>query len=174
MTDKLISSILIAASILILFLLVLPSFDKTRILRGSIEERESILLEAEEIKARVGELNRNIDLKRAEVEKLDILLPKEKMIPELLSGIESIVLGSGINLAEINISELSTQEEIKKLSGNLKLSGSFTSFMNFLDLAEKNLRLIDLITVNVAAQLSEGVKVISYDIRFEVNYLSVR
>ncbi len=173
MNDKLISSILIAASILLFFFAVLPSFDKTRMLRASVEERESILLEASEIKARVEELNQEIDLKKAEVDKLDILLPKEKMIPELLSGIESIMSASGMNLTEVNISELSTQQDMKKLSGNLKLNGRFVSFMQFLDLLEKNLRLIELITVDVSAQLAEGVKVINYDLRFEVNYLPV-
>ena len=174
MNDKLISSILIAVSILFFFFAVLPSFDKTRTLKASVEERENILLEAEEIKARVGELNREIDLKKTEVDKLDILLPKEKMIPELLSGIESIIAASGMNLTEVNISELSTQQDIKKLSGNLKLNGSFVSFMQFLDLLEKNLRLIELITVDVSAQLTEGVRVINYDLRFEVNYLPVK
>lgn len=173
MNDRLISSIMIAVSILIFFFLAMPSFDKTRMLSASVKERESILLEASEIKARVGELNRDIDSKKAEVDKLDILLPKEKMIPELLSGIESVMAASGMNLTEVNISELSAQEKIKKLSGSLKLNGSFVSFIQFLDLLEKNLRLIDLITVDVSAQLTEGARVINYDLRFEVNYLPV-
>lgn len=173
MNDRLISSTMIAASILIFFFLAMPAFDKTRTLNASVKEREGILLEAEEIKARVGELNRDIDSKKAEVDKLDILLPKEKMIPELLSGIESVMAASGMSLTEVNISELSAQEEIKKLSGNLKLNGSFVSFIQFLDLLEKNLRLIDLITVDVSAQLTEGARVINYDLRFEVNYLPV-
>lgn len=173
MNDRLISSIMIAVSILIFFFLAMPAFDKTRTLNASVKERESILLEASEIKARVGGLNREIDSKKAEVDKLDILLPKEKMIPELLSGIESVMAASGMNLTEVNISELSAQEEIKKLSGNLKLNGSFVSFIQFLDLLEKNLRLIDLITVDVSAQLTEGARVINYDLRFEVNYLPV-
>ena len=174
MSDKLVSSILIAASILVFFFAVLPSFDKSRMLRASIGERQGILLEAEEIKTRVGELNQEINLRKAEVDKLDILLPKEKMIPELLSGIESIMAASGMNLTEVNISELSTQQDMKKLSGNLKLNGRFVSFMQFLDLLEKNLRLIELITVDVSVQLTEGVRVINYDLRFEVNYLPVK
>ena len=168
-----ISSILIAVSILVFFFAVLPSFDKTRTLRASIGERQDILLEASEIKARVGEMNREIDLKKAEVDRLDILLPKEKMIPELLSGLESIMAASGMSPTEVNISELSTQQDMKKLSGNLKLNGSFVSFMQFLDLLEKNLRLIELITVDVSAQLTEGVRVMNYDLRFEVNYLPI-
>lgn len=170
MTNKLIPSILIAASILTLFLLVLPSFDKTRMLQAAIEEREGLLQEAQELQARVEELNREIDSKKTEVGKLDNLLPREKMIPELLSGLEAIVAGSGLNLTELNISELSSQDQIKKLSGNMKLNGSFAPFMQFLDLLERNLRLIEVVTVDVGAQLTQGVRVINYDLRFEVNY----
>ena len=173
MTDRFLSSIMIAAAVLVFFFLALPAFDKTRTLNASVKEREGILLEAEAIKARVAELDREIDSKKAEVDKLNVLLPKEKMIPELLSGIESLVAASGMSLTEMNLSELSGQEKIKKLSGNLKLNGSFVSFMQFLDLLEKNLRLIDLITVDVAAQLTDGARVINYDLRFEVDYLPI-
>ena len=67
MNPKLISSIIVAASVLIFFLLVLPAFDQTRMLRGSINEREAVLAEAQEISNRVSELNRQIDRRRSEV-----------------------------------------------------------------------------------------------------------
>ena len=172
MTDKFVSSILIAASILLFFLMVLPAFDKTAALRGSVGEREKILQEMEEIQNRVQELVQEMDSRETEVDRLDLLLPKEKMIPELLSSIESIVAGSGLSLTGINVAELSSQDKKKKLSGDLKLSGSFPSFMNFLDLLEKNLRLINLTTVDASAQLTGGGNAINYSLRFETNYLS--
>ena len=171
MNPKLISSIIVAASVLIFFLLVLPAFDQTLMLRGSINEREAVLAEAREISNRVSELNRQIDSRRSEVEKLDRLLPKSKETPELLTSIESIVSASGMILTEMNLSEVSGQTEIKKISGSFKLTGSFASFMNFLDLLERNLRLVDVGAIDVAAQLIEGTRTINYDVRFEANYL---
>ncbi len=174
MNSKAVSSIINVSSVLIFFLLVLPAFDQTRMLRGSIEERENILTETQEISNRISELNRSIESKKQEVDKLDQLLPREKEIPELLSNIESIVSASGLILSEINLSEFSGQNEIGKINGTMKLSGNFVSFMNFLDLLEKNLRLIDVITVDAAAQAAEGTRTINYDVRFEASYLIVQ
>lgn len=171
MSDKLISSILTAGAILILFLLVLPAFDKTRTLLGSINEREEIFQEAEQISNKVEELNSGINARKSDIDKIDLLLPKEKMLPELLSSMESIVSASGMTLTELNISELTAQEDIRKLAGSLKLNGNFLSFMDFLDLLEKNLRLIDVVTVDIAAQEIEGARTLNYDVRLEANYL---
>lgn len=171
MINKFLPSISAAGAILIFFLLVLPSFDQTRLLRASIKEREVVLEEASQISAQIDNLNQELENKKSEVAKLDRLLPKQKEVPELLSSLEQIVSSSGMILSEINLSEVSGQSEIGKINGNLKMTGSFDSFINFLDLAEKNLRLIDISMLDVAAQLAEGSRVINFDIRFEVSYL---
>lgn len=171
MNPKLSSSIVAAASILIFFLLVLPSYDQTRALKSSIKEREDILSEAQEISGQIAGLNREIETRRQDIDKLNRLLPGEKEVPELLSGLESVVSASGMTLTEMNLSDVAGPDEVKKISANLKLSGGFTSFINFLDLLEKNLRLIEVSAFDVAAQLIEGSKNINYDVRFEVNYL---
>lgn len=172
MNQKLLSSIIASSSILIFFFLILPTFDQTRMLRDSIEERDGILNEAQGISARINDLNREIETRRQDIEKLDRLLPGEKQVPELLSNMESIVSASGLILTEMNLSEAAAQSGIRKINATLKLSGGFTSFINFLDLLERNLRLIDVSTLDVAAQLIEGSRAINYDVRFEINYLA--
>lgn len=172
MINKFLPSITAAASVLIFFLLVLPAFDKTRFLRDSIQEREDILKEAEDLSARVRGLNQEIEVRRADIDKLDRLLPKEKQLPEILSGIESIISGSGMTLSEMNLSDVPGQDQRRKINGTMKLSGGYPSFVGFLDLFEKNLRLTGVAALDVAAQLIEGTRTLNYDVRFEVNYLT--
>ena len=171
MTNKLIPSIIFAASILIFFLLVLPAFDQTRALRGSVKEREEILREAEAISDQVKNLNREIEANKNNISKLDLLLPREKELPEFLSNIESIVFSSGMTLSEMNLSEVSSQGEIGKINGTLKLSGSYSAFLNLLDFLEKNLRLIEVATLDAASQTTGGAKALNFDLVFEINYL---
>ena len=172
MNQKLLSSIIASGSILVFFLLVLPAFDQTRMLRDSIEERAGILNEAQEISGRINDLNREIEARRQDIDKLDQLLPGEKQVPELLSNMESIVSASGMSLTEMNLSEAAAVSGARKINATLKLSGGFASFLNFLDLLERNLRLIDVSTLDVAARLVEGSRDINYDVRFEINYLA--
>ncbi|MBI4117274.1 MAG: type 4a pilus biogenesis protein PilO [Parcubacteria group bacterium] len=172
MNNRILSSIIAAGSILIFFLLVLPAFDQTRMLRGSIKERDEILKEAEELLNQVKNLNGQIEARKSEIDKLDRLFPREKELPEFLSNIESIVSASGMILSEMNLSEVPGQGKIRKINGTLKLTGKYPSLVNLLDLLEKNLRLIEVGTVDAASQLAEGVKTLNYDLSFEINYLA--
>ena len=172
MNNKFISSIAAVSAILVFFLLVLPAFDKTRMLRGSIKERKAVLNEAAEISLKIKDLNREIESRKTEIEKLDRLLPLEKELPELLVNVESIVSSSGMNLLEINLSEVSGREAVNKINGTMKLDGSFVSFVNLLDLLEKNLRLVEVGVVEIGAQSVEGSRRLNYDLRFEVSNLA--
>lgn len=172
MNNKFISSIISVGSILIFFLLVLPVFDQTRMLRGSIKEREKILKEVQDISSQLKNLNREIEAKESDITKLDRLFPREKELPEFLSNIESIISASGMTLSEMNLSEVPGQGKIRKINGTLKLNGSYPSFVNLLDLLEKNLRLIEVTTLDAASQITEGTKTLNYDLSFEINYLA--
>ncbi|MEK7537231.1 MAG: type 4a pilus biogenesis protein PilO [Patescibacteria group bacterium] len=172
MNNKILSSIVAAGSILIFSLLVLPAFDQTRMLLSSIKEREDIFREAGEISSQVKNLNREIEARKNDIDKLDRLFPREKELPEFLSNIESIVSASGMILSEMNLSEVPGQGKIRKINGTLKLNGSYPSFVNLLDLLEKNLRLIEVTTLDAAAQFTGGAKTLNYDLSFEINYLA--
>ena len=172
MRDKFLPSIIAAGSILIFFLLVLPAFDQTRMLLGSVKERKEILKEVEELLNQVKNLKGEIEARKNDIDKLDRLLPREKELPEFLSNIESTISASGMILSEMNLSEVPGQGRIGKINGTLKLTGSYPFFVNLLDLLEKNLRLIEIGTVDAASQLAEGVKTLNYDLSFEINYLA--
>lgn len=165
------SSIIISASILFFFFLVLPAFDNTRMLYGAIKERENMLKEVQEIANRVIKLNNEIKQKENDIARLDQLLPKQKEVSEILVTIESIISSSGLLLSELSISEPLSQG-IGKINANIKLSGDFYSLMIFLDLLEKNLRLIEISAIDISSQPSGSSDVIDYDIKFEASYLS--
>ena len=136
MNNKFLFSIIISSSVLIFFLLVLPIFDKTRMLKGAIEQREIMLAELQSISNRVKELSSGIETNENNISKLDQLLPKQKEVSEILISIESITSASGLLLSEISLSE-SIGEGVNKINVNLKLSGNFDSLMTFFDLLEK-------------------------------------
>lgn len=171
MNKRLLSSIIIASSILIFFFLILPIFDKTRMLNNAIEQREGMLKELQGISSRVTELNGEIGRNENNIAKLNNLLPKRKEVSEILVMIESIVSSSGLLLSELSLSEPNVAGA-GKINANIKLSGDFNSLMTFLDLLEKNLRLIEITTLDIATDLSGSSGKINYNIKFEARYLS--
>lgn len=168
---KLLSSIYIASAILVFFLLVLPAFDKTKMLKAGLAERENMLFELQKITKRFDELNQDIDQNKNDIAKLDQLLPKQKEISEVITAIENIVSSSGLNLAEVTFSE-SKGDQVSTIRGNIKLAGNYNSLTSLLDLLEKNLRLFEINTIDIASQLSGEASAINYDIKFEANYLN--
>ncbi|OHB17010.1 MAG: hypothetical protein A2913_01290 [Parcubacteria group bacterium RIFCSPLOWO2_01_FULL_40_65] len=171
MNNKFLFSIIISSSVLIFFLLVLPIFDKTRMLKGAIEQREIMLAELQSISNRVKELSSGIETNENNISKLDQLLPKQKEVSEILISIESITSASGLLLSEISLSE-SIGEGVNKINVNLKLSGNFDSLMTFFDLLEKNVRLIEVNNIDIASEAIGGSSTINYNIRFEASYLT--
>lgn len=172
MNQKLLSSIYISSSILIFFLLVLPAFDKTRMLRQALAERSDMYAELQEISKSVEELNRGVDEKKGDIAKLDQLLPKQKDVSEMISAIENIVSSAGLNLSEISFSELKG-EGISVISGSIKLTGGFNSFVSFLDLMEKNLRLVEINMIDIAPQSGGlGANTINYDVKFSASFIN--
>jgi Tfp pilus assembly protein PilO len=163
-------SIIVSISILVFSLLVLPAFDKTRTLSGSIKERENMLDELQQTAGRIAEFNNEIKTNEANIAKLDQLLPRQKEVSEILVTIESIISSSGLYLSELSISEPVSQG-IGKVNANIKLTGEFYSLMNFLDLLEKNLRLIEINAIDISTQPGGGLSAINYDIKFEASYL---
>ena len=169
MKNNLFSSSIIAISILLLFTLILPAFDKTRALFRTIEERKSILTEQENLLDQIQSLNKSIDNRIDEIGKLDTLLPKNKELPELIITLETTSSSSGLILSEIKFSELTVQGDIKKISGDIRLSGSFSSFLNFLKNIEDNIRIIDVMNINIALETGAGEQEINYGLRFEAS-----
>ena len=140
-------------------------------LNGAIEEREIMLKESQQIASRVNELSNEIKINKNEIEKLDQLLPKQKEISEILVTIESIISSSGLSLSEVTLSE-SFGVDAGKINASIKFTGNFNSLMTFLDLLEKNLRLIEISTIDVSSQLVGTNNTINYDVKFEARYLA--
>lgn len=173
MKNNLFSSIIVSVSLLLLFVLVLPAFDKTRALFKAIDERELILNEQKQSLDKVNSLYKSIEKEKENIEKLDNVLPYEKQLPELITALKKISSDSGLALSEIKFSDLNSRGVIKKLNIDLKISGEFNSFINFLKSLEKNMRLLKLYSMNIVTLKTEASenKTIIYNLRLETNFL---
>lgn len=169
---KLFTSIIISISIILFFILILPSIDKTKSLISAIREREIILRQQKEIISRIEKIGKEIEENKENVNKLDLLLPKKRTVPDLIASIEAIAGNSGVVLEELSFSETSTLgEEFEKLVANLTLNGSYETFLKFLDSLEKNIRIADLIDFSVARKSQTESQELNFRLRFNTYYL---
>ena len=131
----------------LLFYLVLPNYDEMKIFRAAVAERESLLQSRKEAMTTIDNLKNEYQKNKEEIDKISIIIPSEKHIPELVSAMENIAGTTGLVLTTFNIADNSNKEtdkEVKSLSINAKLFGSYDAYRGFIAAIETNQRLIDI------------------------------
>lgn len=161
-------------AIIIFWIFAMPIWDRTSLLNGAITERENILSLREETLRKIDELNRQYQEKASDVGRISSVVPNAKGGAELVSTVEAIAKQTGMQLVEITMGESgSQQQELQTVFLGLSLTGTYPSLTAFLDLAEKNLRLIDIQEISVSHALTPGAQVIlNFRIKANAYYLN--
>lgn len=127
--------------IIVFLFLVLPEFQNFRGLKKEIKEQQDVIIN----KQGVLELIDSLD--RSKISRLEYLMPDNAQEPELLVQAEQLAAQSNMALSSIDF-------RINKDKGEVviseELSGTYENFKDFLDNLEKNLRLMDILSINIS------------------------
>ncbi|TSC78257.1 MAG: hypothetical protein G01um101429_871 [Parcubacteria group bacterium Gr01-1014_29] len=93
-------------------------------------------------------------ISNADIEKIRKFLPAGSAISELFIDLDVIAKDARMEIGKVSFVEESvpqggTSAGIKTLTVTLSLNGSYDDFMKFLDLVEKNLRLVDAVRISL-------------------------
>ena len=154
----------------------MPAWDRVSLLNEAIAEREGILSSREEILRRVDDLNKQYRERSSDVGKISSVVPNAKSAAELVSTIEATTQQTGLQLVEITMGESgSQQEELQTVFLELGLIGSYPSLTAFLDLLEKNIRLIDVFELSASQTSAPGAQIVlNFRIKANAYYLNVK
>jgi len=170
----------------ILFLLVLPTYNKTGLLRGMLKDDTNSLKETEEVFAKANQLKQVYEARKDEINKVYYILPSGSDIPNLIVQLEALASENGLILDKMNfikktlIKKIATEEtattpesepqkEYKTLGVTLSLVGNYNSFKSFLEALELNMRLMDIKSITFSGQ-KEAVG-FTFNIELEAYYL---
>lgn len=146
--DKnLLGAIVLSIAAFLLFYLTMPSYDKIREFKTAINEREGLIEFRSKAIDNIDKLKNDYNTHKEQIDKISIIIPSQKRIPELVSAIENMAGSTGLALTTLNIADHSnteTDKQVKTLTVNAKLTGTYNSYRNFLTSAETNQRLIDI------------------------------
>lgn len=143
---KIISPLLLVASALIVFFLIIPNYKQL-----SQKHTDSTALKAKEevLTTKLNKLNDLIDFKQIVTEDLTLVnfaLPDESAVPLLLTEIQLIAKGAGLSITNLSYSSSSRLEGTSADKVNVLLSakGSFSQSKNFIETLEKASRIVDV------------------------------
>ncbi len=167
---------LVGFTIVVFWIFAMPAWDRISLLNGAIAEREDILLSRTEILKRIEDLNRQYQQRSSDVDKISSVVPNAKGAAEFVSTVEAVTQQTGLQLIELTMGESgSQQQELQTVFIELGLTGTYPSLMAFLDLTEKNLRLIDVFELSVSQASTPGQQtVLNFRIKANAYYLNVK
>ncbi len=149
-SQGLLGPILIAAAILVFFVLIMPLYDEIKAKQQAVDERTVMLADLENALSKVKKLAGEMDDNSSKVEKVSGIITGPKNSDEILVILETMANDSGINLSGIEMGQGKSEGKYQVIS--LKLSGASTYFsvQSFLDRMERSTRLFDVTKLNLS------------------------
>lgn len=163
---------LLAFAFFIALGMVWSRYDEMRALNAAIADRELLVQERKTLVARVKKLNSDYQLAIGDARKFGAVIPTKKEVDELVSAFESMAQRSGVQLGETGIVEDKAAAEkvgARVLIINIKGKGPYEGIRTFMGDLEKNVRLIDLTSVDFAAE--EQSILLNFDIKAQAYFI---
>ena len=162
-------------AIIVFWIFGMPAWDRISLLNGAIAEREDILSSRTEILRRIEDLNNQYQQRSSDVSKISSVVPNAKGAAELVSTVEAVTQQTGLQLIEVTMGESGNQQqELQTVFIELGLTGNYPSLTAFLDLAEKNLRLIDVFELSASQASIPGQQIVlNFRVKANAYYLKL-
>jgi Tfp pilus assembly protein PilO len=165
---NIIGSLLVAFGLFLFWTWILPNYDAISSFKPVIEAKELKLVEREQIVNRLRALSQEYDLRQEGITRLNYIVPLDKSQASIVASLEDISSRSGMLLSKISLSE---SGEGHGVLISLELNGSYLSFVNFLQQIEKNIRLMDVNSFDVASSEDPNSNLLSFKVKINTYFL---
>lgn len=165
---NIISLISFIVSLILIFVFVFPLYSSVKIMRLESSQKHEEIEKLKELLAKVEKIKSNYQNVAEEIEKVFLALPEEKDVPELLVQFEKLAVSNGLLLESIKFGEISKKKESDSSSRSkkilsifpnsiveLKITGSYSAFKNYLKALEKNVRSMDVYSIKFSSSIKK-------------------
>src|SRR3990167_9774508 len=152
---------------------VLPEYNKISELNVAVNERQELYDSRSVIVKRIQDLNKEYQQRAADITRISSVLPSKKSLAEMVSAIDKLSIQSGLQLSSATIAGKPSagQESYNFLPIEVAMGGSYPGLVSFLQSAEKNLRIIDVTSIDAAAGAADIPGLLNFSIKGNAYYL---
>ena len=167
-----IGALLIAVGGILFWTLLMPSYDNMMAQRDAIGERADIIKNRTEIINNINALTKQYADRSSDIIRFSSIVPAKKSAPEIISAIQALATQNGLQLSTIALSGDVNQDNnpYQEQSIDMGMSGNYPAFKSFLMALERNVRLVDIISIN-ASPTSDNSSLISFRVKGNAYYL---
>jgi Tfp pilus assembly protein PilO len=186
MTKNIIIFIIILAIVGVTVFFDVPKIQNILYLKKQIEEQEELLSKNQTLLARIGDLTKTYEASKKNIEKIGYVLPSDEDTPNLIVQLEALAFAGGLVLEGMSFTvaveekvgraqQARTQAEVvpekyQTLTIDLSLIGTYSAFKAFLKSLEKNIRLMDIISVSFSGEEQEDMEVFNFSLKLRTYY----
>lgn len=150
--NKPISTIIIFVIILlIIFLFVLPKYRQVDALQNDLAKKQAEYDNKSAYYAKIRDIIKNIENKKEALSKINSALPTDSYLSSLVYFFQRKGAEAGLAITSMALSQVSKpdlKKDIKDITFNLRLSGTYESFKNFLSSLDKSARLFEVNSIS--------------------------
>lgn len=162
MNKNFIATVLIAVSIIVGFVFVLPKYDELSVMRDTLEARRVLLADTQASEKNIQALGREYNSHEAGIKKILLALPRQRQVDYITSSIKEAANANGIQLHSLAFSDTEkiagneNTVEYQTIPVHAEFSGTYQELMHFLDTLESSLRLYDIAALSVSKGANGG------------------
>ena len=165
---------LTAITIILFWAMAFPIYNRISDLDVAIKEREELLNSRNTIIANIKRLDAEYQKRIPEITKLSAIVPSKKSVAEVLSAVNDVSAKNGVELFSSSIIGKKTSDAdtspFNLLALEIGLNGTYPGLTNFLKGLERNLRLVDITSIDAAVGTGT-VSVLNFTIKGNAYYL---
>lgn len=167
-----IGSCLIALAGILFWVLLMPTYDQVMAQRDAIAQRADIIKNRSDIINNIATLTKEYSKRSSDIARFTSIVPDKKSVPELVSSLQALTTQNGLQLETIALSGGTTKstDPYQGQPIDLTLTGSYPAFKSFLMNLEKNIRIIDIVSIS-ASPISENSPIINFSVKGNAYYL---
>src|SRR3989344_1099401 len=144
---------MISIAIILFWSFVMPTYNRISEIDAAVTERQELLNSRTTIIENIYKLDKEYKKRISDIAKLSTIIPPKKSIAEVVSSIESLSGRNGIELFSSSVTSQKTENDKSPyniLNVEMALNGNYLSLVSFLKGLEKNLRIIDLFSIDAS------------------------
>lgn len=143
---NIIASVIFAAGGFLVIGFLLPKYEDIQSAREAVDIRQAKFEERSALINNAADMEKKYQQNLDNINNLAFLIPSKKQSDQVLLGVSEMVNQSGLRLLEISMADMTqnTLDQYRPAIINVRLSGDYLAFFNFLKLLEQSIRLYDL------------------------------
>jgi hypothetical protein len=187
--SALLSLIFLLLALIFFIYFIKPLYSDIESLRSKLLSKQSLINNQKSLIDQFKNLNQDYESQKKNQEIFSLILPQSISVGEALVQISGLLTSNNLNLLSFNVNKpnlLSNNQSSKSTSTsfikplgifdiNLKATGDYSNFKNFLNQLETNIRLFDIKTLTINQTLNidsknQNKNLLMYDITISTYY----